>query len=119
MRDLDAGILGSSRDTASAPRGRTEIELSQSTASVEPDREPSRSASLIKVRHPAGCGTCLDCLKRGRAPVVPEPSRWKRTDHAMSRPVVTGPRAGVGFGGVSWAFNPLLGNKYHRDLVSV
>ena len=46
MRDLDAGILGSSRDTASAPRGRTEIELSQSTASVEPDREPSRSAHV-------------------------------------------------------------------------
>ena len=56
MRDLDAGILGSSRDTASAPRGRTEIELSQSTASVEPDREPSRSAlraSKIHVKiHP-------------------------------------------------------------------
>ena len=46
MRDLDAGILGSSRDTASAPRGSTEIELSQSTASVEPDREPSRSARV-------------------------------------------------------------------------
>ena len=46
MRDLDAGILGSSRDTASAPRGRTEIELAQSTASVEPDREPSRSAHV-------------------------------------------------------------------------
>ena len=46
MRDLNAGILGSSRDTASAPRGRTEVELSQSTASVEPDREPSRSAHV-------------------------------------------------------------------------
>ena len=56
MRGLDAGVMGFSRVAASAPRGRTEIELSQSTASVEPDREPSRSAlraSKIHVKiHP-------------------------------------------------------------------
>ena len=51
----------------------------------------------------------LDCLKRGRAlRVVPEPSRWKRTDHAMSRPVVTVYSARVDFGGVSWAFKFVL-----------
>ena len=49
MRGLDAGIMGFSRVAASAPRGRTEIELSQSTASVEPDREPSRSAHVPKL----------------------------------------------------------------------
>ena len=46
MRGFDSGIMGFSRVAASAPRGRTEIELSQSTASVEPDREPSRSAHV-------------------------------------------------------------------------
>ena len=60
MRDLDAGILGSSRDTASAPRGRTEIELSQSTASVEPDREPSRSAHV-----PNRCAADLQDVRIG------------------------------------------------------
>ena len=60
MRDLDAGILGSSRDTASAPRGRTEVELSQSTASVEPDREPSRSAHVPKL-----CAAGLQDVKIG------------------------------------------------------
>ena len=60
MRDLDAGILGSSRDTASAPRGRTEIELSQSTASVEPDREPSRSAHV-----PNRCAAGLQDVRIG------------------------------------------------------
>ena len=49
MRGFDSGIMGFSRVAASAPRGRTEIELSQSTASVEPDREPSRSAHVPKL----------------------------------------------------------------------
>ena len=49
MRGLDAGVMGFSRVAASVPRGRTEIELSQSTASVEPDREPSRSAHVPKL----------------------------------------------------------------------
>ena len=68
MRDLDAGILGSSRDTASAPRGRTEIELSQSTASVEPDREPLRSAhvppNLDRDPHTEDAKTCIEVTSK-------------------------------------------------------
>ena len=60
MRGLDAGIMGFSRVAASAPRGRTEIELSQSTASVEPDREPSRSAHVPKL-----CAAGLQDVKIG------------------------------------------------------
>ena len=54
-RDIDAGILCFSREADSAPSGRTEIELSQSTVSVERDREPSRSAHVPK-RCAAGMG---------------------------------------------------------------
>ena len=60
IRHLDAGIMGSSRDAASAPHGRTEIELSQSTASVEPDREPSCSAHV-----PKRCATGLQDVRIG------------------------------------------------------
>ena len=55
MRNVDAGIMGFSREADSAPSGRTEIALSQSTASVERDREPSRSAHVPK-RCAAGMG---------------------------------------------------------------
>ena len=41
--------------------------------------------SLIKVRHPAGCGTCLDCLERDRAPVVSQSLRWKRMEPMSGR----------------------------------
>ena len=37
---------------------------------------------MVKVSRRTGCGPCLDCLNRGRAPVVPDSSRWKRADHA-------------------------------------
>ena len=60
MRAINAGIMGFSRVAASAPRGRTEIELSQSTASVEPDREPSRSAHVPKL-----CAAGLQDVKIG------------------------------------------------------
>ena len=54
-RDVDAGILCFSREADSAPSGSTKIALSQSTASVERDREPSRSAHVPK-RCAAGMG---------------------------------------------------------------
>ena len=60
MRGFDSGIMGFSRVAASAPRGRTEIELSQSTASVEPDREPSRSAHVQKL-----CAAALQDVRIG------------------------------------------------------
>ena len=60
MRGLDAGVIGFSRVAASVSRGRTEIELSQSTASVEPDREPSRSAHVPKL-----CAAGLQDVKIG------------------------------------------------------
>ena len=54
MRGLDAGIMGFSRVAASAPRGRTEIELSQSTVRAQslPHTLPHPALPHPKSRYP-------------------------------------------------------------------
>ena len=120
MRGFDSGIMGFSRVAASAPRGRTEIELSQSTASVEPDREPSRSAHVPKL-----CAAGLQDVRIGNRRFDAELDDGTTAADGDGRPgtsarqevrSIRASSGGVRMRGISFALRPVP-NRCAADLV--
>ena len=57
----------------------------------------------------AGCSACLDCLQRGRAPVVPDLTSQERTGHRLGGLDLSGSTQRCRLGALGWAFNPRMG----------